>query len=216
MLSKFSDASIYQEILRQQHSEISHILTTLQIPSRHARAIDFLGSALKFVAGTPDHDDYKMLLTKQNFLIENNNKQNKINSALQKKINEITNQINQLRHHINVSPVLDKTPIFQFIANRNNLAINYLNNIALSIVLAKNNLINPLILDEIDINELMEHENLQISISNLLLSTKIKVLQNDNIIHYILKIPNISKFCTFLTLFPVSHRPTACKKRRSL
>lgn len=69
----------------------------------------------------------------------------------------------------------------------------------------KNNLINPLILDEIDLNNLIEHENLQISISNILLVSKIKVLQNNDVIHYILKVPQISKFCDFLNIFPVSH-----------
>lgn len=196
---------MYQETLKQQHSEIAHILRTLQIPKRHVRAINFLGSALKFVAGTPDHDDYTLLLTKQNTLIENSNKQNKINSDLQERINEISKQINELKKAIQRTKTLDKTPVFEILTNRNILIINYLNNLALSIVLAKNNLINPLILDEIDLNNLIEHENLQISISNILLVSKIKVLQNNNVIHYILKVPQISKFCDFLNIFPVSH-----------
>lgn len=36
--------------------------------------LTFFGSALKFVARTPDNDDYKLLLTKHNILTENNNK----------------------------------------------------------------------------------------------------------------------------------------------
>lgn len=213
LIPKFSDSSMYRDMLTQQHDEISHILRTLQIPRRHVRSIDFLGSALKFVAGTPDHDDYKLLLTKQNFLIENNNKQNNINSVLQNRINEITDQINIVKKSLSGNSISkdDKTPLFEYLANRNNLMINYLNNIALSIVLAKNNLINPLILDEIDIDKLIEIEDLQISISNLLLATKIKVLQNDNVIHYILKIPKISKFCILLNLYPVSHNDTIVK-----
>lgn len=213
MLPRFPPTSMYKDILKQQHDEISHILRTIQIPRRHARAIDFLGSALKFVAGNPDHDDYKMLLTKQNFLIENNNKQNKINSVLQARINEITDQLNVLKNKFGENYIIkdEKTPFFEYLANRNNLIINYLNNIALSIVLAKNNIINPLILDEIDIDNLIENENLQITISNLLLVTKIKVLQNANVIHYILKIPKISNICIFLNLHPVSHNDSIVK-----
>lgn len=213
LIPKFTDFSMYRDMLKQQHDEIAHILRTLQIPRRHVRSIDFLGSALKFVAGTPDHDDYKLLLTKQNFLIENNNRQNNINSVLQNRINEITDQINVLKKSLsgNLISKDDKTPLFEYLANRNNLIINYLNNIALSIVLAKSNLINPLILDEIDIDKLVEIEDLQVSISNLLLATKIKVLQNINVIHYILKIPKISKFCIFLNLYPVSHNDTIVK-----
>lgn len=212
-LPKFSDAPMYRDILKQQHEEISHILRTLQIPRRHVRSLDFLGSALKFIAGNPDHNDYELLLTKQNFLIENNNKQSKINSVLEQQINEITNQINIIKKSFSSNPLLkaEKTPVFNFLVNRNNLAINYLNNIILSIVLAKNNLINPLILDELDIDNLFENEDLPISISNLLLVTKIKVLQNENVIHYVLKIPKISNFCIFLNLYPVSHNNTVIK-----
>lgn len=86
-ISKFADAPMYRDILKLQHEEIAHILRTLEIPRRHVRSLDFLGSALKFIAGNPDHDDYELLLTKQHFLIENNNKQNKINSVLEQQIN---------------------------------------------------------------------------------------------------------------------------------
>lgn len=208
--------TMYREILKQQHEEISHILRTLEIPKRHSRSIDFLGSALKFVAGTPDHDDYKLLLTNENILIENSNRQTKINSVLENRINEITNQLNGIKKFfstdVNFVKNIAKTPFFEYLSNRNNLIINYLNNIVLSIVLAKNDLINPLILDEIDVENLIEVENLQsISISNLLLATKIKILQNATSIHYILKIPQITKFCQFLKLYPVSHLSTMVK-----
>lgn len=211
-MCKFAKPSLYRDILNQQHEEISHIMKTLQIPIRHARSIDFLGSALKFVAGTPDHDDYSMLLTKQNILIDNNNKQNKINSALQDRINELTNQINAINSKFTGNyeiKLIEKIPLFEYLANRNNMIINYLNNIVLSIVLAKSNLINPLILD--DIENLNKNENLPVSISNLLLVTKIKVLQNSDVIHYILKVPKLSQFCTFLNLYPVSHNDSIIK-----
>lgn len=205
LISKISDTPLLVQILKQQQEEISHILRTLEIPHRHARALDFLGSALKFVAGNPDHDDYKMLLTKQNYLIENNNKQTKINSVLQNRINEISDLINSIVK--NSISKKEKSPLLlEYLINRNNILINYLNNIALSIVLAKNNIINPLILDEIDIKNMIKIESLQtISISNILLATKIKILQNSTSIHYILKVPQIIKFCKFLTLYPVIH-----------
>lgn len=56
------------------------------IPSeyRAKRALNFLGSALKFVTGTPDHDDLVEIKTGLNQLIENNNQQRKINSRFEK------------------------------------------------------------------------------------------------------------------------------------
>lgn len=212
-LPKFKEFPMYGDILNQQHDEIQHILRTLEIPKRHVRSIDFLGSALKFVAGTPDHDDYTLLLTKQHFLIENNNKQTKINSVLQNRINEITDQFNSLKKNIieNAITKNDRTPFFEFLSNRNNLIINYLNHISLSIILAKHNLINPLILDETEIDNIIDLENLPVTVSNLLLATKVKVLQNENVIHYILKVPKLTKFCNFLKIFPVSHNNSIVK-----
>ena len=195
---------MYREVLNTQHSEIEHIMKTLEITTRHVRSLDFLGSALKFVAGTPDHQDYSALLNKQNMLIENNNLQTKINSALQNKINEITIQLNAIKKGFNDNneiAVTEKIPIFEFLANRNNLIIKCLNNLVFSIVLVENELINPLILDEIDIDRIFDFENLPISISNLLLASKVKVLQNDHVIHYILKIPKVSKYCK--NIYPV-------------
>ena len=53
--------------------------------------------------------------------------------------------------------------------------MNYLNNIALSIVVAKNNLINPFILDEKEIRKFIDLEYTQVSLSNVLTTAKINV-----------------------------------------
>ena len=215
-IPKLKSSPMYAETLNQQDSEILHIISTLEIPSRRStRSINFIGSALKFVAGNPDHDDYELLLTKQHFLIENNNRQTKINSILQNRINEITEQLNIIRKGFSNNAILkeNNVQLFEFLANRNNLIINYLNNIALSIVLAKNNLINPLILDQVDIEKIIENENsrIPISVNNLLLVSKVKILQNDELIHYILKIPKIKNYCNYLKIYPVSHKNSIVK-----
>lgn len=113
----------------EQCSEIKRIISTLQVTKCFARAIDFLGSALKFVAGTPDHDDYELLLTKQNMLIENGNRQTSINSAIQDKINEMTNSINILQNSSfsnSIGPRKEEV-LLQYVINRNNGIINHLN-----------------------------------------------------------------------------------------
>uniref|UniRef100_A0A034WCF2 Retrovirus-related Env polyprotein from transposon gypsy n=1 Tax=Bactrocera dorsalis TaxID=27457 RepID=A0A034WCF2_BACDO len=51
---------------------------------RPKRSINFLGSALKFITGTPDHDDLIEIKTSINMLIENNNKPKSINSQFKR------------------------------------------------------------------------------------------------------------------------------------
>lgn len=56
------------------------------IPTSHRarRSLSFLGSILKFITGTPDHDDLIETKTGLNQLIKNNNQQRKINSQFEK------------------------------------------------------------------------------------------------------------------------------------
>ena len=211
--SKFSDVPTYRDIIKQQQIEIFHILKTIEIPKIKKRSIDFLGSALKFVAGVPDHEDYMLLLTKQNFLITNNNNQIKINSAFENRINEVTSQLDTLKNAIlsKINNKDNKTPYFEAIVNRNNLIINYLNNLVLSITLAKNNLINPLIFDENEMNKIIDLENVKISLSDIIYVSKVKILQNQNSLHYIVKIPKLNQICKYVKIFPVSHNDKIVK-----
>ena len=209
-----------REILKQHEHEILHILRTLEIPSssRDRRAINFLGSALKFIAGTPDHEDFEILLTKQNTLIENSNRQRNINTVFQNRINEISEKINIILTQFtktNNRPT-DLTPLFEFLTNRNNLILNYLNNISLSIALAKNNFINPLILDEKEIEKVIDFENNQISLSNIFLASKIKILRNANVIYYVLIIPKIKIVCNLVKIHPVIHNFKIIKLKSNL
>lgn len=205
-LNKQTDTTWRHSILKQQTDEISHIIKTLEIPRRIARSINILGSALKIIAGTPDHDDYELLSTKTNMLIENGNRQTNINSVLQDRINVITNQINILRNNFQNNLATNESKLgmlSQFLINRNYHIINHLKTISLSIILARSNIINPLLLDDIEIKHIIDLDKMPISINNLFTVTKIKVFQSNDVIRYILKIPQVENFCELVTVYPV-------------
>ena len=77
--------------------------------------------------------------------------------------------------------------------------MNYLNKIALSIVVAKNNLINPFILDEKEIRKFIDLEYTQVSLSNVLTTAKINVWQNKDCI--MVKITKLLEICKLLKLY---------------
>lgn len=44
-------------------------------PIRKTRSIEILGTAWKWIAGTPDHEDFQMISDRVNGLLENNHRQ---------------------------------------------------------------------------------------------------------------------------------------------
>ena len=172
-------------------------IKALQVTHRFARSIDFLGSALKFVAGTPDHSDLELLSTTQNYLVENNNKQKIINNEFQEKINEITNEINKLREFFtaeNTVNIEKERTIFFLLQNRNNKIIENLKTITLSIIMAKSNIINQLLLNNLELKHVTEENDIPITIENILSVSKLTVMQSLNMIYYIIKEPIVKNF----------------------
>jgi hypothetical protein len=63
---------------------------------RKTRSIEILGTAWKWLAGTPDHNDHEIITKKINEQLENNNKQIVINRELNDRLNQITQITNTI------------------------------------------------------------------------------------------------------------------------
>lgn len=87
LLKNFSDRREI-DFVTDQMRQIQRLLRKLSVHGRHARSLDFIGSTLKFIAGTPDRADFELLTTEDNMIIRDINKPTIIYSALQDKINE--------------------------------------------------------------------------------------------------------------------------------
>lgn len=155
LINKFTDQREI-EYLRDQTQQINRLLQVLRINRRHARSLDFIGTALKLIAGTPDRSDFDLLTTKGDMLIQNNNRQTTINSALQDKINELTDRINKLQYEKATSNAIggEEIVLFELMSARNSEIIFLLDQLTLSITLAKANIVNPIILDNLEIEQL--------------------------------------------------------------
>lgn len=70
-------------------------------PRRHRRW-DTLGTAWKWLAGTPDAEDLRLINTTTNKLIQQNNKQLQINKIINERIEDMTSAINNLIEHQNL------------------------------------------------------------------------------------------------------------------
>lgn len=67
---------------------------------REKRSLNFLGTAWKWLAGTQDHDDHKIVLDKINNILENSDKQRIINRDTITRINLLTNVTNVIIRRI--------------------------------------------------------------------------------------------------------------------
>lgn len=67
------------------------------------RSLDFIGTAWKWIAGSPDHEDFATIKEKVNNVLINNNKQMVINSLHNNRINNITRMINQIKNFVEIN-----------------------------------------------------------------------------------------------------------------
>lgn len=192
-------------------SDIRHIRTliaTINIHHRHARSIKWLGTALKVVAGTPDFDDFENIKFTQKELIESEHRQITINTKIQEQINELTNAVNILVKDAKAKQI-NTEHLYETLLSRNRIIIFELETLILSVVLAKIGIINPTILDSNDLNNIIINEHsTNITITDLLEIAQIKVLLNDNFLHFVIRYPKIKLVCKRIVLHPVQHNGT--------
>lgn len=204
-----SNLTYYRDILREEkqffekekakhtydHSEFLEIdmeidltetlLSQIDI-SRNKRGINELGTIWKWITGTPDHDDFTYITNKINDLITNNNKQYATNSELFSIIKKLSNTVNTLTGHA-----------YERIVRRHRLklVINDLQNTIQTISLAKASILNPTILHYKEIQEILQHEYKQVHITDLLDSSKFKIVQKDSLIILFIQYPLIYDKC---------------------
>ncbi|XP_055608069.1 uncharacterized protein LOC129755545 [Uranotaenia lowii] len=86
---KFNKIEINQftEIIQEKFDEINYFLENI-IPIRRQKRWDTVGTVWKFIAGTPDANDLRLINSSINNLIVNNNKQVKINREISLQLKE--------------------------------------------------------------------------------------------------------------------------------
>lgn len=185
--------SIMKSQLTYQIGEIEKLLEELQgQPSRMRRSINWIGSAWKWIAGSPDATDWDEILKSQDRIIENNNEQYKINTAITDKIQQILNQHNEILLHLddNTSEVFQ-----QMMFNRLQLVKEEVKEIVRAAQLAKGGIINSNLLDKEEVSRLItEIETLPYSneIEAIEYAEPTMLMKNSTIL-YIVSIPKTSK-----------------------
>lgn len=182
----------YSNIQSQEESILINKIETLKtqlIPSEHRikRALNFLGSILKFITGTPDHDDLIEIKSGLNQLIENNNLQRQINSQFEK-----------------ILETLDPKSITETLIIRE--VYKELESITNTINFAKTGLFYSGTLNLKDIKEIIKTESYDIPIINILEYSNIHVCIFNSAIVTIYKYPIITNKCKMYNLIPLAFK----------
>lgn len=191
--------------LKLDAQEILHLVSTLRIHHRQTRSFNPLGTALKYIAGTPDFDDFNHLQLNQERLLENNERQFSINTELQGKINNLTDIMNKIIA-VNKKLPSDDGHFLETIMHRNQFVIMELTNVINSVTLAKLNTVNPTLLNDDEIHRILLSNNFDnISVSDIINDSTIKALQTIDVIYFLVKYPIIEQVCEKINIFPVIH-----------
>lgn len=189
-----------------------HEITELQgyldrLKPRARRSLNFIGSAWKWIAGNPDHDDFVILTGKTDQVLINNNKQVVINRLTLEKINELTRATNEIIKNVNYNDNI-KEKLITKLKLKLDILKEEIVNIQYAIHWAKVGIVNSLILssDEINIVKHIISKDIIpfVNIEQAFEFAEIKIASNGNSLVYIISLPtteNIS--CNKLLIRPI-------------
>lgn len=187
--------------------EIQQIRNHLEyLKPRNKRSLNFIGSAWKWVAGNPDHDDFAIIEQKINNVLENNNRQVIINKMSLEKINEITSRTNEI---LKFTKSIDwKDSLIDKLKYKLNIVKDEIINLQYAIHWAKVGVLNSFILssDEMKLaKNLFDSENITyLNLEESFEFSEIKIATNHHCLLYIISIPTTKKeYCNSLIITPV-------------
>lgn len=157
---------------------------------RNRRALNFLGTGIKFITGMPDHDDMELVQQKLNDLIENNNRLAIINSQLQRNFEYSTGSSG--RHQLEV--------LFEWLASE-------LSQIIQTINLAKVGVLNTAVLNLREMDQIIKTErSFGAPLIEILEHSTFKFLQMNSVYVLLIRYPRIERKCMLYRVKPIEKR----------
>lgn len=194
------------DIIRAKCKKIEDSLLLLKPALRRKREIAWIGSAIKWIAGTPDENDFETITGRINDLTTNNNQQTLLNQDFKNQINKLTESYNKWIE--NQKP---EEEVKIYLIDELNQIQKNIDNIFSTIHLAKGNIINQAILNPEIIQQVTKWANLNNITSQFMTQNldfaKIYIGHSKSSLISILKFPLLDKESFKYSLIrPVIHK----------
>lgn len=157
-ITRIHQDNTLQPQLIHQAEVITQLISELKGHSRAQRSINWIGSAWKWIAGSPDATDWDQIMTSQNQIINNNNQQYRINKGLTNTTQQLLAEYNKIIDHLHDE---SEEKFHQVLFNRLTILKDEIYEIVRAVQLAKGNIVNTNLLSKGEISRLiMEIETL--------------------------------------------------------
>ena len=177
--------------LKHELDQVDNLLRNLK-PHRAKRSLNFIGTAWKWIAGNPDHEDFEIIKDKINNVLKNNNKQVIINQLHNDRINNLTDITNKILQTIKKDDNFNDR-IALSIQYKLKLIKEELINIRYAIHWAKSGIISSMILTKSEVKlatDILENEKLPYSTPEEALDfAEVKIITSQFCLFYIVYIP---------------------------
>lgn len=187
-----------QELIKIKNQRLYETYLKIKPFVKRQKRWDTIGTTWKWIAGSPDAEDLRIINSSINSLINNNNKQVMINKALSKQLQGITDITNQLLTTQQQAMTNHSIEVNQLVMLSNlDLLQNQIETLEDAILMAKHGIPSSKILSIHSFNQiatlLHEHNIYLSSFEELLTKSTAQVILNSTHIAYILKIPQLSR-----------------------
>lgn len=171
--------------------QTQELLSNLK-PKIEKRSLNFIGTAWKWVAGNPDHEDFLTIQDKMNSVLKNNNQQVIINKSLTDRLNNLTLISNKIEKFVQTNENF-RNEHLSSLQYKLKLIKEELINIKYAISFAKIGTINTLMLSQKEIKlatQILDKEKLPYaSPEEALEFSNVKIITNHSSLLYIVNIP---------------------------
>lgn len=176
--------------------QIRNHLDRLLPRPKNKRSLDFLGSAWKWIAGSPDRHDFEIMEEKINNVLMNNNNQLIINKLVIGKIKEVTNITNEIVNKLKSNDSL-RSELLLELKFKLEILKEEIINVEYAVQWAKANIVNTYILSNTEVNiigDILSKENMPYTnIIEAIEFSEIKIASNNTMLLYILSLPTTSQ-----------------------
>ncbi|XP_055610635.1 uncharacterized protein LOC129757436 [Uranotaenia lowii] len=212
---KIQDSDPLTVIIKQKVKQLYNNFYQIK-PSKRVKRWDIIGTTWKWISGSPDAEDLRIINGSLNHLVSENNQQVKINNQINDRILQLTNSINTIAVNSQVNKILlNEIDIITTIVNIDTLN-KLLTDIQDAILLSKTLTANSRILSMAELHliyTLLEEQGVYSDLPEEAMNyVTPKIATTQDTLLYILQVPQLSpKESSIFRLFPLNNFNTVIK-----